>query len=544
MSTPVLNLCPLGKKNWAGPPFNVSNYGANANCVFGADQITINHGVLSGLPDGGYYTSPTIPHLGASHHIVQQFVVSPSNAGMEWYSDICFFPSGSLSMLSPIRVYGVPSTGTVTVWGDMDQQDLNPIYQQPNNGAQVTSAWGKTIFVSVKRVFDDVASEGYLFSTITVELYDATTIYAQFTYRSRIAYTAGSSIRFGIHSRDSWDRVALTTIAEQFVASSGLPNDCVGNILASFTYSQVTDQPAIFDNTSIALQGITSYLWDFGDGCESTEENPTHLYMGSGTYNVTLTVTGPDGTDSVTLPVTIITTFMTDFIAVPREGVAPLSVQFINKSVTPILEYNWDFGDGGHSTAKDPIYTYSHAGIYTVTLIIGNDLSGYISKTRSAYILVKRITAGDIQLIYAPEVGYGELTVIDRDLARDPGVETAIFICLFTDQRANVDDVLPDNSGDMRGFWGDDLNADKRSDGSRIWLLLRNPITEALLSQLKETVNQALSWLVDDGIMDNVEVSITTDGIIIYINVRLTRSSTTVSYRYFYNFKDQLYGRA
>ncbi|GAB6101235.1 hypothetical protein JCM16138_04580 [Thermococcus atlanticus] len=36
--------------------------------------------------------------------------------------------------------------------------------------------------------------------------------------------------------------------------------------------------------------GISRYLWDFGDGCTSTEATPTHIYSQGGIYNVTLTV--------------------------------------------------------------------------------------------------------------------------------------------------------------------------------------------------------------------------------------------------------------
>jgi PKD repeat protein len=42
---------------------------------------------------------------------------------------------------------------------------------------------------------------------------------------------------------------------------------------------------------------ITSRLWNFGDTGTSTEINPSHVYAAAGTYMVTLTVTGPGGTD-------------------------------------------------------------------------------------------------------------------------------------------------------------------------------------------------------------------------------------------------------
>src|SRR5690606_28546686 len=40
----------------------------------------------------------------------------------------------------------------------------------------------------------------------------------------------------------------------------------------------------------------TSYLWDFGDGGTSTDKNPTHSYAATGSYIVSLIVSGPGGT--------------------------------------------------------------------------------------------------------------------------------------------------------------------------------------------------------------------------------------------------------
>ncbi len=55
---------------------------------------------------------------------------------------------------------------------------------------------------------------------------------------------------------------------------------------ASFTFTTYF-LTAVFTNTST---GGTSFLWNFGDGNTSTEENPTHLYGSTGIFDVTLTV--------------------------------------------------------------------------------------------------------------------------------------------------------------------------------------------------------------------------------------------------------------
>ena len=50
--------------------------------------------------------------------------------------------------------------------------------------------------------------------------------------------------------------------------------------------------------TDTSTGDVSSWLWDFGDGETSTEQNPTHRYSSAGTYTVTLTATGPAGSDS------------------------------------------------------------------------------------------------------------------------------------------------------------------------------------------------------------------------------------------------------
>jgi hypothetical protein len=55
---------------------------------------------------------------------------------------------------------------------------------------------------------------------------------------------------------------------------------------------------ATFTDTSDASP--TKWLWNFGDGTNSTEKNPTHQYKSAGTYNVTLTVWNNLGSDTIT----------------------------------------------------------------------------------------------------------------------------------------------------------------------------------------------------------------------------------------------------
>lgn len=66
-----------------------------------------------------------------------------------------------------------------------------------------------------------------------------------------------------------------------------------GNPFADFEYAVSEENPleVAFTNKSTNSE---NYLWDFGDGETSTEENPVHEYAESGTYEVVLTATNAD----------------------------------------------------------------------------------------------------------------------------------------------------------------------------------------------------------------------------------------------------------
>ncbi len=56
-----------------------------------------------------------------------------------------------------------------------------------------------------------------------------------------------------------------------------------------------SDTPVQFNGLAFGGVPPYTYLWDFGDGNISTEQNPSHLYRDVGTYNITFTITDDDG---------------------------------------------------------------------------------------------------------------------------------------------------------------------------------------------------------------------------------------------------------
>jgi PKD repeat protein len=80
---------------------------------------------------------------------------------------------------------------------------------------------------------------------------------------------------------------------------------------AAFTATPTQGQAPLTVNFTDQSTGgtITNWAWDFGDGGTSNVQNPSHIYTHAGTYQVTLTVSGPCGVDTETkLDFVVVTT--------------------------------------------------------------------------------------------------------------------------------------------------------------------------------------------------------------------------------------------
>ena len=136
----------------------------------------------------------------------------------------------------------------------------------------------------------------------------------------------------------------------------------------------------------------TAWIWSFGDGASSTEQNPSHTYTTAGTYTVTLTATNAGGSDTVTrtgyIAASKTTTAPTaTFVSNITSGTASLGVQFVDASTYSPTGWAWSFGDGGTSAEQNPVHTYTTAGTYTVTLTATN-VGGSDTVTRTGFITV------------------------------------------------------------------------------------------------------------------------------------------------------------
>ncbi|RYZ32635.1 MAG: PKD domain-containing protein, partial [Sphingobacteriales bacterium] len=124
-----------------------------------------------------------------------------------------------------------------------------------------------------------------------------------------------------------------------------------------------------------AVDGVASYLWDFGDGTTSTAATPSHTYTNTGNYNIRLTITTNSGcTATVYYPdgVKTGTPVSVDFTADKFSVCASDGVQFT--AIAPGAdEYLWDFGDGSTSDLQNPIHIFEDTGFVNIRLTALNN---------------------------------------------------------------------------------------------------------------------------------------------------------------------------
>ena len=129
--------------------------------------------------------------------------------------------------------------------------------------------------------------------------------------------------------------------------------------LASFDFVQLNDFGIEFTNTS--MEG-DDYIWDFGDGNMSTDENPTHLYAQNGTYDVMFISSNQCGSDTIMQIVDALQTSIFDPTASfqltispnPNEGVFEMVIESNETD-----ELNWNLYNLQGKSMQEGIFSVS-----------------------------------------------------------------------------------------------------------------------------------------------------------------------------------------
>lgn len=140
-----------------------------------------------------------------------------------------------------------------------------------------------------------------------------------------------------------------------------------------------------FDGTKSTSPGgiVNSYNWDFGDGETGVGPNPVHIYEKTGSYKVTLTITGEvkGNCDNTAIDDLTVTVSDAPIAKILCGEIAPVNSEItFDASLSEtysgnIKSYEWNFGDGTTAAGKVVKHNYVHHGTYNVQLYISTDLT-------------------------------------------------------------------------------------------------------------------------------------------------------------------------
>ena len=122
---------------------------------------------------------------------------------------------------------------------------------------------------------------------------------------------------------------------------------------------------------------VVRYLWDFGDGSQSFEKNPTHEYAAEGTYTVKLNIITSTGAQGFSNKLNYIKVSEEEripfFYVVPTNDLR--TFRFVDQTDGDIKQRLWVFGDGENQIVTEPndheiYHTYKQNGSYEISLLI------------------------------------------------------------------------------------------------------------------------------------------------------------------------------
>ena len=141
------------------------------------------------------------------------------------------------------------------------------------------------------------------------------------------------------------------------------------------------------------------------------------------------------------------------------------------------------------------------------------------SALRTAAFMAPKTTA-----TAEPESGNPWAVTADGSQVNDPGFEfipwdptapvlslpDAVWISLFSDRRASDDDTLPDTASDPTnrgGWWADSYASGGDQFGSKLWLLVRDPINSTTILKVQQYAAEALAWMTKTGMAARIDVA-------------------------------------
>ncbi len=188
--------------------------------------------------------------------------------------------------------------------------------------------------------------------------------------------------------------------------------------VADFTNATVCAGNAV-DFTNTSQGNPILFEWNFDDGSPvSTDENPTHTFATGGFYDIQFIAENNVGcADTLVEQIEVFTVPDVDFTADTVCLFDITSFTDLTQDPTPLLSWDWDFGDGNTSFQQNPTYIYQNPGTYDVTLTVTN-VNGCDS-TMNQDVIVSQVPEADFTV---QTDCFGAPTIFTDQSTNNPGI--------------------------------------------------------------------------------------------------------------------------
>ena len=350
-------------------------YDAEGDFDVSEESVTI---LTSESPDIGF-------HLDDSRCLANVSIFTPSNTELTNYSwDFDGDGVEDSDEVSPTFDYSTLGAGTYTVLLNVNDGTCSNFYEEkvqiyseppvPVVGASTTSACEST-----EIIFTNSTDESQHTGVISYEWdFDNDGIVDSIdpnpTYSYPIAGDYTVSIVSVIPGCESNETLIDITVNELPVA-------------AFFATTACEEETTEFTHNS---PDAVSWNWDFSDGNTSISENPTHIFSGSGSYFVELTVTNANGCSDTQIEEVVVSDIPE--VAFDFETLCTTSggIQFSDLSTVDdadLVAWSWRIDDVEASTDQNPILSFESEGTVTVTLVATSSSGCELSYSEEVEIL-------------------------------------------------------------------------------------------------------------------------------------------------------------
>ncbi|MEQ8808289.1 MAG: PKD domain-containing protein [Imperialibacter sp.] len=225
-------------------------------------------------------------------------------------------------------------------------------------GSDITACTGSTVTLNAKN-----AGADFLWST------------GETSQSIAVAETGTYTVRVSVGNCWVEDDI-LVTFLESPEVDIAFTGQCEGDAI-SF-------EPVLSNDT-----GILSYIWSFGDGTQSANNNPNKIFSVANTYNVSVVATNAAGCKTeVSKLVSVQPSPKPNFVfknVCEEEELAFTNTTAYAGNLSEV-SYLWDFGDGNSSEAFQPTNSYETKGRYFVTLTASTGASCERTQTKEIVV--------------------------------------------------------------------------------------------------------------------------------------------------------------